>query len=129
MIGEDFHKCVYGKVSNNVTSEFSEEDKHLLNSRITSDFENICNYHKIKFLLKYNHLYGKVCLDPLRYHKKAANIGLRETTLVPLSKKTNCYVNLIPGKSLCPTCNKKIFNGNQDEYLLRPRTKLYISCC
>lgn len=95
MVG-DCHKCVYGKVLKDIKliSEFSEEDKQLLNLRISFDIENICNYYEIKFLLKYNHFYGTfmVCSDPLKYHKKPANKGLREINLAHLSRLKNLVI-------------------------------------
>lgn len=113
-ISEECHKNVYGDVSESITSieEFSDSDKQLLQLRTSDTIESICKYHEIKFLDKYFHLFGRTCSDPLNYHKKPAKKSLREITLAHLSRPTNTKVNLIPGKALCTTCNKKLFKQN-----------------
>lgn len=42
---------------------------------------------------------------------------MREITLTHLSRPKSAEVNLIPGKALCSTCNKKLFKvtDNEDE--------------
>lgn len=119
-ISEDCHKSVYGDVPKEikVISEFSDNEKLMLQFRISDSIENICKYHEIKFLDKYYHLYGRICCDPLKYHKKPVKKSLREITLTHLSRRKSTEVNLIPGKALCSTCNKKLFKlitDNEDE--------------
>lgn len=115
--GEECHKSVYGEVSKNIKliSEFSDEDKLLLQLRINENIENICKYHEVKFLLRYNHLYGRVCSNPFNLHVKPAKKGLREINLSHLSRPKSADVVLIPGKSICPTCNNKLFKFSDED--------------
>ena len=90
-------------------SDLSEREQLLLELRVSSKLETICNYHKIKYLNKYHHIFGRNFSDPLSIHKKPIRNGLREIRFEHLQKNKNLSINLVPGKSLCPTCNKKIF--------------------
>jgi hypothetical protein len=117
--GEECHKGVYGEVSKSIKliSEFSEENSLLLKLRTNEDIKTICKYHELKFLLKYNHLYGRVCSDPCKIHLKPVKKGLREITLSYLSRlKSVDNVVLIPGKSMCPTCNTKLFKFDKEDH-------------
>lgn len=117
-ISEECHKSVYGDVPKEikVISEYSDSQQQVLKFRISDSIVNICKYHEIKFLDKYYHLYGRICCDPLKYHKKPVKKSLREITLTHLSRPKSTEVNLIPGKALCSTCNKKLFKvDNEDE--------------
>lgn len=117
LCGKECHKSVYGEVSKDIKliSEFSNEDKLLLQLRISNSIENICKYHEVKFLLRYNHLFGRVCSNPLNYHLKPVKKGLREINLSHLSRLKFTGVDLVPGKSICPTCNKKLFKSNDED--------------
>jgi hypothetical protein len=71
-VQEDCHKKTYQKVSRRLTKvfELSEADEELLQLRIgTKEIQTVCTYHEKKFLVKYHHLFGQVCCDPLQYHK------------------------------------------------------------
>lgn len=70
-ISEECHKSVYGDVNRVVKQidEFSVDDKLLLQLRISDNINNICKYHDIQFLEKYHHPYGRICSDPINYHK------------------------------------------------------------
>lgn len=111
LTGELCHKPDYQPFSKEIykISDLRESEQLLLELRLSSELETICNNHKIKYLNKYHHIFGRNCSDPLSIHKKPIRSGLREIFLEHLQKKQNVPVNLIPGKSLCPTCNKKIF--------------------
>lgn len=117
LLGELCHKCDYQPFSKDIyeVSDLTECEQLLLESRLSSKLETICNYHKIKYLNKYHHLFGRNCSDPLSVHKKPVRNGLREIRLEHLNKPQNVPVDLIPGKSLCPTCNKKIFGAVSEE--------------
>lgn len=113
LIGEECHKCVYGTVAKDIKliSALSEEDQHLLALRTNSaDILTICRYHEIKYFLKYCHLFGKSCCDPLNIHKKTITKGLREIKVKHLLLMgQNHSPHLIPGKSLCATCCNRLF--------------------
>lgn len=72
IINEDCHKTSYGSVSKHLKylNEFDDNVQQLLKLRVSDSVSTICEYHEKKFLLKYNHLFGKYCLDPLKIHKK-----------------------------------------------------------
>lgn len=105
------HRNVYGVVPKGLRhfSEYSSEEKSLLSLRISSNLSLICKYHEIKFLSQYNHLFGRICCDPLKVHKKSVSKGLREIKMDYIFKEKHFPVNIVPGKSLCPTCYTKIF--------------------
>lgn len=117
LLGELCHKCDYQPFSKDIyeVSDLTECEQLLLESRLSSKLETICNYHKIKYLNKYHNLFGRNCSDPLSVHKKPVRNGLREILLEHLNKPQNVPVDLIPGKSLCPTCNKKIVGAVSEE--------------
>lgn len=109
--GEPCHKQDYVSVPKEVirVSELSEDDQILLKLRISKEIDSVCQYHKYKYLVKFHHIFGKKCCDPLNNHKKPVKNGLRKILLHHLSKPKNVPVDLIPGKSLCPNCATKIF--------------------
>lgn len=113
-IGEVCHKNTYGAVKKNLISlnDLNQDDQKLLKLRVDSNISRICEYHKIVYLQRYNHLFGASCCDPLNSHaqrKKKGSKGCSEIKLAHLDRHKNHDVNLIPGKSLCPTCYNKIF--------------------
>lgn len=79
----------------------------------------MCEFHHKKYFLKFNnHLFGASCCDPLDYHKslkKKGSKGCTEIKLDQVSKAKLKGINLIPGKSLCPTCYKKLFGLNSED--------------
>lgn len=109
---DECHKCVYGVVSKLIApiSSYSENDQFLFFSRVGSEITTVCKYHENKFLVKYSHLFGRECCDPLQLHKKRILKGLRKITVDHLSHEKNTNnISLIPGESLCSTCYTKIF--------------------
>lgn len=110
-VSEPCHKPDYQPFSKELfpVSELSGTEQLLLELRVSKDIESICQYHKYKYLTKYHHIFGRNCSDPLKIHKKPIRNGLREILLEHLSKPKNVSVDVVPGKSLCPTCNKKIY--------------------
>ncbi|XP_063223012.1 uncharacterized protein LOC134531252 [Bacillus rossius redtenbacheri] len=111
LTNEQCHKCVYGSVQQELKKicVFSLEQQQLIFTRVSSDVKSVYKYHEIKYLIKYHHIFGRYCSDPLQIHKKAITKGLREILPEHMYKKTNYNLLLVPGKSLCPTCYKKIF--------------------
>ena len=109
---EECHKTTYGAVNKQLTlvSELGEEKQTVLKLRLGEcDLRSICKHHEIKYSVKYNHLFGNICCDPLKVHKRTIKKGLREISLEHLKKEKNFPVALVPGKSLCPNCYTKIF--------------------
>lgn len=111
LISEQCHKQDYKAVPNEIlmVSDLPLEEQNLLKMRLKNEINSICHYHKIKYLEKYNHIFGRKCCDPMKIHKKPIKNGLRKILLDHLGKKKNVEVDLIPGKALCPTCFSKIF--------------------
>lgn len=117
IVSEVCHKTVYGSVLKNLknVNDFDEDRQTLFKLRVSSSVSSVCEYHEKKYILKYNHIFGKKCSDPLKVHKKPVIKGLREIKLEHLSllseSKTASQVelNVIPGNSLCPNCYSKIF--------------------
>ena len=109
--GEQCHKQNYQLVSEELikASDLSVDDQTLLELRVSKEIDSTCNYHKYKYLVKFHHIFGKKCWDPLGLHKKPIKNGLRKILVEHLSKPKNVPVDLIPGKALCPTCTTKIF--------------------
>lgn len=106
------HKHSYGPVSTkikDIEGAYNETTQRLLRLRVGSDVSSVCEYHEKKILIKYNHLFGQTCCDPLKTHKKFISKGLREILIEHLDMPKNHTVNLNPGKSLCPNCYAKIF--------------------
>ena len=109
---DECHKCVYGVVPKIITpiNSYSEKDQFLFLSRVGPEVTTVCKYHENKFLIKFSHIFSRMCYDTLQQHKKDITKGLREITVDHLSKERNIdNISLIPGKSLCPTCYTKIF--------------------
>lgn len=111
IINEACHKSVYGVFPKDITliEDYCEEEKVLLFLRVGPEVKSTCKYHEMKYLKKFHHLFGQSCLDPFKKHKKPITKGLREITFDHYSKNKSPFVNIIPGKSLCPTCYSKIF--------------------
>lgn len=119
-VNEECHKTLYGTVPKGLTkiSEFCNEDQKTIFFRTSSNVTTICKYHEKKILLKFNHLYGQSCCDPLRTHKKTVKKNLREITLQQALSIDNLpHLNLVPGKSLCTNCSKIIFSEQNDKVL------------
>lgn len=114
------HKRCYKPYSEKIFNikEISENDQLLLKLRVSSDLTTICSFHKIKYLNKYHEIFGRRCCDPLLFHKKPITKALKEIRLEDLKKNQN--INLIPGKSLCLTCFKKIFSEQQQSSHMDP---------
>lgn len=113
LINEHCHKTSYGLVSKKLKliNEFDDVEQKLLKLRVSNDVISICEYHEKKFLLKYNHLFGKSCCDILKAHKKRITSDLREIKLehLLLLKIPQYSDKLIPGQSLCRNCYEKLF--------------------
>lgn len=111
LVHDQCHKQDYKTVPNEIlmVSDLPLEEQNLLKLRVKNEINNICHYHKIKYLDKFNHIFGRKCCDPMSVHKKPIKNGLRKILLDHLSKEKNFEVVLIPGKALCPTCFSKIF--------------------
>lgn len=113
---ETCHQETYGKVKKDLISfiDIDEETQQILQLRLNSDnIRTLCEFHKKKYLIKFNHLFGASCSDPLDYHrslKKKGTKGCVEIKLDHVSKAKVKGITLIPGKSLCPTCYKKLFS-------------------
>lgn len=107
----------------NIANHNNEEEILLLNLRVKTNLTTICEYHKMKYLNKFNHLFGQTCCDPLNKHKNIVKKGLREIKMYHLSKPMNLVLELTPGKSLCPTCYKNIFIIQQPNNLLSDITE------
>lgn len=83
--------------------------------RISNSIENIFSYHEVKFLLMYYHLFGRVCSNPVNYHLKPVKKKLKEINLSLLYRPKLATVELVPGKLICPTCNKKLFKFKDED--------------
>jgi hypothetical protein len=70
---EECRKTTYGAVNKELTllSELSEDKQTVLNLRLDE-----CEYHEIKYFVKYNHLFGNTCCDLLKVHKRTINPSL-----------------------------------------------------
>ena len=91
--------------------DLTEEEQTVLKLRL-SECEYltcICKYHEIQYFVKFNHLFGNICCDPLKVHKRTVKKGLREISLGHLGNTKNFPITLIPGHSLCSNCYTKIF--------------------
>ncbi len=66
------HKSEYQPFSKDIykVSDLNVSEQLLLELRLSSKLETICNYHKLKYLNKYHHIFGRSCCDPLGIHKK-----------------------------------------------------------
>ncbi|GAB1610906.1 hypothetical protein Ahia01_001377400 [Argonauta hians] len=74
----------------------------------------ICSKHDRCFLRLYS-LNQTSCSDPFNTHKKRISKGLSVITLTEAEKWANKNIDLIPGKKICISCNKKIYSFLQDD--------------
>lgn len=76
-VSEHCHKHEYQSFSKTIlqVSDLSDNEQLLLKLRVSKEVENICQYHKYKYLNKYHHIFGRNCCDPLQYHKKPIRNG------------------------------------------------------
>lgn len=109
------HKTVYSSVSKNLKNVNDFEVRlTLFKFRVSSSGTSVCEYHEKKYILKYNHMFGRKCCDPLTVHKKPVTKGLREIKLEHLSLLCENETASQAGNSLCSNCYSKIFVVNPE---------------
>ena len=115
-------------------NQLPDEHQGLLKLRVQKkDIKTMCTYQEIKYLVKYNHLFGFKYCDPFSITKM-----LRKIT-IDFSEK-NQQLQLISGKSVCTTYHKKITKLSQSstvtqyedevsqEYIKKKKKRIYSYC-
>ncbi|CAH0547525.1 unnamed protein product [Brassicogethes aeneus] len=108
-------ECSVGKIVGEVChktkifdfeSSFSDEDKDLLRIRVGQSIENICIFHKDRYLTYYSTWFGKSCCDPFKRHKSKIKKSL--CILGNTFCQTQKNIHLVPGNAICLNCLKKL---------------------
>ncbi|CAH0563100.1 unnamed protein product [Brassicogethes aeneus] len=105
IIGEVCHKT---KIFD-FEGSFSDEDKDLLRIRVGQSIENLCIFHKDRYLTYYSTWFGKSCCDSFKRHKsKIKKSPYSWQYLLPNTKN----IHLVPE---LPKKLKKFIDGDNEE--------------
>ncbi|XP_047135263.1 ARL14 effector protein-like [Hydra vulgaris] len=115
ILQEECHLKTYAGYSE-IIEDIPNTDKLILSIRIGTALKNIvtvCTHHSLKYGKYFASSFSvSKCCDPFHIHKKAKKSNL---TLITL-EHYNLNNTLIPGKSFCFSCIKKLRQPSNSDY-------------
>ncbi|XP_065681170.1 ARL14 effector protein-like [Hydra vulgaris] len=94
----------------NLIEDIDSNDRKLLEKRTNlkqKQITNICTHHHDMLVIRYEGN-QKSCCNPFLIHQKVCRASLRVITMHTVLEAETIGLNLIPGKKLCPTCQRKV---------------------
>ncbi|CAG9765987.1 unnamed protein product [Ceutorhynchus assimilis] len=113
LVHEEYHKKYYSRFSK--IESCTKEEKDLIEWRLEETVTDICMYHKLKYLKYFNKGFGGACCDPFKSHKALIKKSLRVLDLEIC--ETYSHLKLVPGKSICTNCIKKLKEDKEAIYM------------